>query len=398
MSQAFCGCFAVCQFTGARRYGLEIVPGGESPYKRATYRYTPLLALILTPNVYISALWGKLLFITCDVTCGYLIYKILELRLKNCKSVCLICACIWIYNPLPIAVSSRGNAESIVTLLVLLTLYCLLVRRTTIAAVFYAVSVHMKIYPVTYALPIYLLLSDGVYLRANNAENRLTAILLPNRTRFKFVFTAGITFVAFTGISYILYGEEFLNEAYLYHITRRDIRHNFSVYFYMFYLTAESSYSVVLSLVVFIPQLLLLVAISLMFYDDLSFCWFLHTIVFVTFNKVCTSQYFLWYLCLLPLILPSLSMTWKKAVNLLLMWFIGQGVWLCPAYFLEFKGMNTFMFIWLAGIMFFLINIWIISNLLQHYQHKSMFIDGKQMKISPCVLSRSISKLFQNID
>jgi len=58
----------------------------------------------------------------------------------------------------------------------------------------------------------------------------------------------------------------------------------------MLYLTAESELTSVLSILLFIPQFLLLLVFSVKFYKDPSLCWFLNTFVFVTFNKVCTSQ------------------------------------------------------------------------------------------------------------
>jgi GPI mannosyltransferase 1 subunit M len=91
---------------------------------------------------------------------------------------------------------------------------------------------------------------------------------------------------------------------------------------------------------------------------------FLQTFVFVIFNKVCTVQYFLWYVCLLPLVLPRCYIQWYKYVGMGVMWFITQGFWLYFAYELEFLGNQTFMLVWFGSILFFMANLWILCELL----------------------------------
>jgi len=73
------------------------------------------------------------------------------------------CASIWLFNPLSVTVSTRGNAESLMAVLVLITLFMLARNGYTgiiLSAVTYGLSVHMKIYPVTYALALYLHLNE----------------------------------------------------------------------------------------------------------------------------------------------------------------------------------------------------------------------------------------------
>ncbi|CAH1229759.1 PIGM [Branchiostoma lanceolatum] len=369
-------------FSDAAQY----VTNGQSPYNRATYRYTPLLAWMLTPNIYISPVFGKLLFVLSDVIAGYLMHQILLLRGVDAKTS-KMCASVWLFNPLPMGVSSRGNAEALTIMLVLGTLYFVMTKCTNTAAFLYATAVHFRIYPATYALPLFLLMDEdytGCTCNRKQATKTMSDFIgiFVNPSRVQLVFTSAMTFVLLTGLCFVMYGQEFVEETYLYHLTRRDIRHNFSVYFYMLYLTSESEWSIVMGIVTFLPQVVLLVAVSCWLYRDLPFCCFVQTFLFVTFNKVCTSQYFLWYLSLLPVILPTLKMKIQDAVTMATLWFLGQALWLLPAYYLEFQGQNTFLYIWAAGILFFAINVWILIKLLNAHVHEPMFSKGKLVKLN----------------
>lgn len=90
------------------------------------------------------------------------------------------------------------------------------------------------------------------------------------------------------------------------------------------------------------------------------------TIAFVAFNKVCTSQYFLWFLCLLPLAWPSLKVGRIETGVALLAWVGGQALWLSQAYQLEFEAKQVFARVWASGLVLVAVHaallVWFLSS------------------------------------
>ncbi|XP_055965583.1 GPI mannosyltransferase 1 [Sorex fumeus] len=343
----------------------RLLAAGRSPYARATFRYSPLLGWLLVPGQRLGALFGKLLFAAADVLAALLLLRLLRRRGLGARAACAH-AGLWLFNPLPLAVSSRGNADALVACLVLAALDLLARGRAAGAGAAYGLAVHLKLYPVTHLLPL------ALHLRPPRAPGprRLRADLrrLAGPAVLRFLGAAALAFLGLGAACHARYGWDFVEHAYLYHVTRRDTRHNFSPYFYLLYLTAESPWARALGLAAFLPQLALLLAASAAFHGDPAFCCFLHTAVLVSFNKVCTSQYFVWYLSLLPLVAPGLRLGRARAAALLLLWFAAQALWLAPAYLLEFRGRNTFLLLWLAGLFFLLVNCAILAQVIAHYR------------------------------
>lgn len=149
-----------------------------SPYTRETYRYTPLLALLLSPNEWLHSSFGKFLFAACDIVNGIIIYKLLMRQLRpiskdrkalkkdnggpndratlgsnsrRAEILATIFSSVYLLNPLVFSISTRGSSESVLSLFVLLTLDCALQDKWNLAAIGLGISTHWKIYPVIYA-------------------------------------------------------------------------------------------------------------------------------------------------------------------------------------------------------------------------------------------------------
>lgn len=114
------------------------------PYARDTYRYTPLLALIVSVAALVHRHAAKVVFALCDI----LVADRLE---RIAQGGQLAVDVVWLFNPIVCNISTRGSPESIVGLLVLQTLLLAEQRRTYACAGAFGLAVHFKLYPVIYA-------------------------------------------------------------------------------------------------------------------------------------------------------------------------------------------------------------------------------------------------------
>jgi len=338
-------------FTDAARHVVE----QRSPFDRHTYRYSPFLAWLLIPNVILHKDFGKILFSIVDILIAVLIKNILARQRCN-ESIKDYCAFLWLYNPLTLVISTRGNADSLAVLLVVLTLDFLQRDKIVWAGLLHGISVHFRLYPLMFSWPMFLSLCK---------DNRF----LPNRDQWRLVLSCAFSIVTLTVIGYYLYGFKFLYESFIYHLMRKDTRHNFSVYFYMLYLSANQPQDIIQRVLTFLPQFILLLMSSYYYSEKskLPFAMFIQAIIAVIYNPVITSQYFFWFLSLLPLCLPNIKISLRRSICLVCSWILSQAIWLSIAYTLEFQSYNSFVFLWISSLLFFAVNVKVLVDIIRHY-------------------------------
>ncbi|ORX39963.1 PIG-M-domain-containing protein [Kockovaella imperatae] len=364
------------------------------PYARQTFRYTPLLPLVLSPAL-IHPLLGKAFLTLLSLS----IPVVLLSRPSHCRPSKGLVHALWTLNPLVVNITTRGSPEAIIVLLVICTVSALVQNSVTtfkqrenpssrwekVAALLYASSISWKIYPVIYAPAIWAHLAkrhrgwfaSEIWLFGTWTLFSMLVINLP---------------------LWSIWGQPFLDQTFLYHLSRLDHRHNFSPYYYPIYLSiSESSMSTPTSssilsalsafsqhpLASFVPQMGLATFIGLYLTQktSLEFAIFLQTVTFIAFNKVCTSQYFTWFIPLLPSVIPHLRLSARRTAVLLSAWVGGQALWLSTAYRLEFLAQSVHLQLWASGLVFFMINVWIIGSLVDSWaEADTRHVEPKQPK------------------
>ncbi|TFY57989.1 hypothetical protein EVJ58_g6696 [Rhodofomes roseus] len=199
------------------------------PYTRATYRYTPLLAVLLAPNEWLHPSFGKYLFAAADILAGVLMYNLLtsntlpttSSRVNNQQqgssqaeekegaeardggwtadryATALVAS--HLLSPLVFTISTRGSSESVLSLFVLSTLYFALKGRWNATAILLGLSTHWKIYPFIYGIAC-LGVIGGSAKQNQRSGNWLSALVNARTLRF-----TALSVATFVGIGALMY-------------------------------------------------------------------------------------------------------------------------------------------------------------------------------------------------
>ena len=317
--------------------GARALMQGGSPFDRATYRYSPLVAWPLLLDIKTGLPVAKLVFCLMDVLLGNAMGQLASERGAS-YNVRLL----WLFNPISIVLCTRGSWDAVSVYLVL---RALLSKRSPVkAGLLLGLATHLRLYPVIYAAPF--LYNFGFEERRRRSWQRALA--------FGMAFAGGL--LAPTLYAYRAYGSIYVEEALRYHLRRADHRHSFSVFWLPIYLSRalrDESLKLLLKLAPFAAHVLLQAASLIALKDDLEACALAQTLLFVAANKVCTAQYFCWWLPLLIVVVDD----WRRILRPLRNWVLSCGLWLLVAYGLEFRGLPVHLLLWGCSLLFFRANV-----------------------------------------
>lgn len=135
--------------------------------------------MLLAPNEWLHASFGKYLFAACDIVAGVLMWRMLVSfvlpralpvpkdekgmadRKRQTSERATLLTATHLLNPLVFTISTRGSSESVLSLFVLLTLHFALTEEWDKAAVFLGLSTHWKIYPFVYGVACLGVIGNG---------------------------------------------------------------------------------------------------------------------------------------------------------------------------------------------------------------------------------------------
>ncbi len=344
----------------------ELLGPAGNPYRRYTYRYTPLVAYMMVPNLQLPC-FGKLLFNLFDLAAIYYMHLFLQTvrgvsRLAKGKALAF-----WALNPFMVYINGRGSCESVSLFFLAAMLFHLRkahlghaeLLHVALAGLAYGLLVHFRLYPVIFALSLYL------YVNKERLLPRLNALVFG---LVSLGVNAGLL-LAF----YRRFGEIFLEECFLYHLKRKDPRHNYSIFWistvFDYFEQAEGWSMMNSGKLLLGVRLGLICLVALAYRRNHLMAMFIQTFVFTTLNTVYTAQYAVWETQLLPyLLLDSQCLGGNKKAGfwgLLLLWFLNLEAWTYFSGKFEHQGENSLYWMHLANLGYFLVRILFLNHFVE---------------------------------
>lgn len=183
------------------------------PSERTTYRYSPMLKLLLWP-ICSWPIYGKLLYIMFDIVFGLIAYKITGYNNRI--------TFLWLLNPIIIALSVRGSFDTVVQVLLAYMLLTIKQSKHFTAGLILGLCIHLRIYPIIFCpfISLYVILDRRL------VETCYTAGV----TRVVSFLSAVVVSLTATTVLSISMDSGYLSSGLLYHIFGRvDHRHNLSI-------------------------------------------------------------------------------------------------------------------------------------------------------------------------
>lgn len=111
---------------------------------------------------------------------------------------------LWLFNPMPANIATRGSAESILGLLVCATLLAASKQKWITAAVLLGVSVHFKIYPFIYGFSLLFAIGDHLPSSKNPNIACNWTVWITHKQRIRLFLHSVATFLILSGAMYLM--------------------------------------------------------------------------------------------------------------------------------------------------------------------------------------------------
>ena len=200
---------------------------GGSPYAVPTYRYSPLLAILLLPNRYFLS-FGKIIFSIADASIASYLHTIL-LKFCACSlDYCERVSFLWAVNPVTIIIATRGSSDAITNLLLLIVILKLFEKKYLFSGLLFGLLVHLRLFPVIYTPAILLFILRSKPKSAAEPPRKIVHSSFLHSIQHEYDWIPAISFAIssllffalLSVLSWAAYGPAYLENALLYHVTR----------------------------------------------------------------------------------------------------------------------------------------------------------------------------------